>query len=129
MSATIIAVTSANTSIAAANAARARQKYLNDCKFVVEYGGVDKTNTVAEKQVYAECVGATYPPEHNNDPSMKIFVSCILIAALIGSVIGFFKADYGVEEKLMLTIFGAMAGVASVMVGAAILAGIQFVFS
>jgi len=126
MSATIIAVTSTNTSIAAANASRARAKYVADCQFVMDHGESTASNTVAEKQAYAQCVSTIYPPASTDVHSGKAFVAAFLVAALIGAIVGYFRSDYDKFESACL---GALGGMAIIMAGAIIIVAIAFVFS
>jgi len=126
MSAAFVAINSANNSIAASNAARARAKYLADCQFVMDHGESTASNTVAEKQAYAECVSAIYPPATMDVHSGKAVVAAFLIAALIGAIVGWFRSDY---ERFESACLGALGGMALLMVGAIIIVAIAFVFS
>ena len=73
-----------------------------------------KTATVQQMQTYADCVKVLHPTDVVGS---RLLVSLLLIAALVGAIIGVIKNDYDMEDRIMGAFLGALAGLGIVLIG------------
>ena len=85
-----------------------------------------KTATVQQMQTYADCVKVLHPTDV---AGARLLVALLLIAALVGAIIGVIKNDYDMEDRIMGAFLGALAGLGIVLVGGLFVLAVAFIFS
>ena len=86
-----------------------------------------KTASITQMQSYAECVNFVYP---RRDPAMmKGIVAFLLLAIVIGCVIGYKQRNDFCDNGFVSAIFGGFFGAFAALVVGLLLAAIAFVVS
>lgn len=130
MSAALVAITSANSALIAAQNARLAEQDRQQCQaFMPSFEA--KAATVEQARYYSHCVGVIYPqPLEGSDLVLGKIAVVILILALIGGVIyGWFDRYDRLPAMFMFGLMFPCIAAAMGLVGFGIVVGLKFVLS
>jgi hypothetical protein len=126
-----IAISAANTAAIAAQNARIAKQDRQQCRaFMPSFEA--KAATVEQARYYSHCVEVIYPQPLEGSELVwgKIAVVVLILAFIVGIVVGWFKDPY---DRLFSVVCGAFFAPTIVfivgLIGFGIVAGIRFVFS